>query len=132
MSYNLTILDSRGTVETAHVGPGRAAEFRPQPLATNHRWQQPRDPAHAARYRSVERYDRLTNLLADKATADDLSASLLRPPLYARDYRNGFGTLYTAEYRPSAPSLTYHWPGTSWVRTFDSPEDTVNVVLSDA
>jgi predicted choloylglycine hydrolase len=132
MSYNLTMLDSTGAAATAHVGPRRAAELRRQPLATNHRWQQPLDPAHARRYRSVERYDRLAELLADRASPDEMAGAMLRAPLHTRDYRHGFGTLYTADYRPTAPTLTYHWPGTSWRRSFDTAEDTVRVVLTDA
>lgn len=131
MSYNLTLLDADGTVGTVHVGPGRAPEYVEQPCATNHRWRRPVDPAHAARFGSVERLDLLDDLLDRRSTADDLAEALLRPPLHSRRYSQAFGTLYTADYRPAERSLTYRWLDRTWTRHFDSPEETVDVVLTD-
>ena len=48
------------------------------------------------------------------------------------DYAGGFGTLYTADYRPAERTVIYRWPDRAWPRTFDSPSDTVDVVLHDA
>ncbi|HET9647542.1 MAG TPA: C45 family peptidase [Microlunatus sp.] len=132
MSYNITMVDATGDHGTAHVGPDRACEFQRQPLATNHRWQQPVDPAHARNYQSVERFDRLAGLLGTGSTVDRVAAAMLEPPLHTRAYHRGFGTLYTAVYRAEPGSVTYRWPGTAWHRTFDSPDDTVRVVLTDA
>ncbi|MDN5762158.1 MAG: C45 family autoproteolytic acyltransferase/hydrolase [Microlunatus sp.] len=132
MAYNLTMIDRAGTVRTAHLSPGHPAEFSAQPAATNHRWQQPLDPEHATRYRSVERLTCLTDLVDERATADTLADRLVAPPLHVSDYTGGFGTLYTADYRPAERTVTYLWPTTSWVRTFDSAEDTVDVMLRDA
>ena len=36
--------------------------------------------------------------------------AFLRPPLYSTAFTQGFGTLYTAVYRPWKRSLTVHWP----------------------
>ena len=132
MTYNLTLIDNKRRVITAHVGPGQRPEIRSQPFATNHRWREPVDPGHAARYRSVERLDQLDTLLTRQATADELAEAMLRPALHTRDYASGFGTLYTADYRPKDGAVTYRWPGTSWTRRFDSPDDTVDVILRDA
>jgi predicted choloylglycine hydrolase len=129
MSYNLTMLDSSGAFLTAHLRPGHPAEFRPRPLATNHRWDDPLDPAHAARYRSVERADRLDGLLAERSSAEQITAELLRPPLHASAYDQGFGTLYTAAYRPVDRRVTYRWPGRTWERGLDSPDDSIDVEL---
>ena len=132
MSYNLTMIDTAGHSGTARVGPDRPAEFRARTLATNHRWDAPTDPGHAARYHSVERLDLLKSMVVDHDDSAQLVTALLRPPLHAVDYRNGFGTLYTAEYRPASGSVTYHWPGTSWRRSFDSPDEQTSVVLAAA
>ena len=35
----------------------------------------------------------------------------MEPPLYSTEYSRGFGTLYTAVYRPADGVVTYHWPG---------------------
>jgi hypothetical protein len=132
MTYNLTMIDNQRRVITAHVGPGRPPEISSQPMATNHRWREPVDPGHAARYRSVERLDQLDTFLSRQISADELAERMLRPALHTRDYAGGFGTLYTADYRPEDGSLTYRWPGINWTRRFDSPEDTVDVTLRDA
>ncbi len=131
MAYNLTMMDADGDVGTAHIGPDRVAEFREQPLATNHRWSKPMNPAHAARYRSIERFDTLSAALTDGESADDIGDALLRPPLYAREFGAGFGTLYTADYRPQSGSLTYRWPDRVWSRSFDAAEDRIEVVLTE-
>ena len=120
MSYNLTLTDRVGDTRTAYVAPGMVMEVRDVPLATNHRFDRPSDPAHARRYRSVERQTRLRSLLAENRHADDVARTFLQPPLRSSDYTNGFGTLYTADYRPDSGQVHYRWPGTTWTRSFDS------------
>jgi predicted choloylglycine hydrolase len=97
--YNLTLVDAQGDASTVFVGPDRAARAVRPALATNHQehvdW-----PEHARATRSLERYEALA-----------AGADFLAPPLYAGAYREGFGTLYTAAYSPSARAATYRWPG---------------------
>ena len=50
-------------------------------------------------------------LLADRADVSGVVAACLRPPPYATRFHEGFGTLYTAEYRPAEGVVRYHWPG---------------------
>jgi hypothetical protein len=43
--------------------------------------------------------------------------------LYATRFHEGFGTLYTAEYRPADGVARYHWPDRTWAQSlgaFDS------------
>lgn len=122
MSYNLTMTDRDGDTRTAYVAPGGVLEVRDCPLATNHRFDRPSDPEHAARYRSVQRRDQLRGLLTGRPDPDAVAAAFLRPPLRSDDYAGGFGTLYTADYRPDSGQLHYRWPGTTWTRTFDSSD----------
>lgn len=131
MVYNLTMIDISGAALTAYVGPEREPEFRPQPAATNHRWDTPLDPAHARRFGSVERLERVRRLAEATATSDEVAASMITAPMRVEDYSGGFGTLYTADYRLAEKTLTYRWPGRSWTRTFDAPDDTVDVLLVD-
>ncbi|NBP86500.1 MAG: hypothetical protein EBU54_15470, partial [Mycobacteriaceae bacterium] len=80
MSYNLTLTDRKRDTRTVYLAPAGAMEVRDVPLATNHRFDRPSDPAHAARYRSVERQDHLRDLLTRqlKATATDSARSTPR------------------------------------------------------
>ena len=77
-----------------------------EPLATNHQ-EQVDWPEHATATHSVERRQALAT-----ATED----SFLQPPLYATEFGRGFGTLYTAVYRPEQRNVTYRWPDTRWNR----------------
>lgn len=130
MSYNLTMVDLTGSYVTAHLRPGYPAEFRHRRIATNHRWDEPLDPAHAVRYRSVERADTLHRLLSEQSSTRRLTAQLLRPPLRTTAYDQGFGTLYTADYRPVSCQVTYRWPDQQWVRHLDSRADSIDVTLA--
>ena len=129
MAYNLTMTDASGEVCTAFVTPGRAPEYSPAAVATNHRGRTPEHPDHARRFRSVERQRHLEQLLAGPVHPDDLVDAFLRAPLHSPEYAQGFGTLYTAAYRPAEGRVDYRWPGQSWTRTFDAPDDTTQVVL---
>lgn len=130
-SYNLTMMDASGAVVTAFVSPGSAPEYDNSAVATNHRGRVPEHPEHARNLRSVERQDHLLGLLDKPAEPDALAAAFLRPPLYNRRYAEGFGTLFTAAYRPRRQELTYSWPEVSFTRTFDSPDDTIAVSLQE-
>ena len=74
---------------------------------------------YAAAIRSVERQERLEELLAAGADAGRVVAAYLRPPLYATRFGAGFGTLYTAEYRPGEGLGRYCWPGLTWEHSLD-------------
>jgi predicted choloylglycine hydrolase len=121
MSYNLTLTDRSGDYRTVYVAPG-AFEQRDCPLATNHRFDEPEDPAHARRFHSLERQAHLRGLLAAGLPADQVAQEFLRRPLRSPDYANGFGTLYTADYRPDSGEVHYRWPGTTWSRRFSSSD----------
>jgi len=126
MSYNLTLTDRSGDYRTVYVAPG-VFEQRDCPLATNHRFDEPEDPDHARRFRSLERQAHLRGLLADGLAADEVAQEFLRPPLRSPYYANGFGTLYTADYRPDSGEVHYRWPGTTWSRRFSSSDAEVRV-----
>ncbi|MDG1067268.1 MAG: hypothetical protein P8P40_02660, partial [Sulfitobacter sp.] len=40
--------------------------------------------------------------------------AFLRPPLYSTAFRHGFGTLYTAVYRPRKQEMELRWPDVIW------------------
>lgn len=127
--YNLTLTDRAGAAVTAFVAPGRAPEYFDMPLATNHRGLVPDRPDLARRFRSVERQDVLRRLDREGRPADAAAEEFLSPSLRSTDFEGGFGTLYTADYRPDDGAVTYRWPGATWRRTFGSPDDEIRVRL---
>ena len=79
-------------------------------------------------FRSLESKERQDLLLgALDEPADEQVARFTREPVRRQDYARGFGTLYTAEYRPAEGTLTYHWPDATWRRGFDDGEAEVEV-----
>ena len=90
-------------------------------MATNHQGTVEWAP-YAAAIRTVERRERLEELLAAGADAPSVVAACLRPPLYATWFDEGFGTLYTAEYRPAEGTARYHWPHHTWEHSLDHLE----------
>jgi predicted choloylglycine hydrolase len=119
MAYNVTAVDRSGAFFTAHLSPDRTAVIGDAPLATNHQgeveWER-----HARATGSVERERWLSGLLAEPAmTATKLADAFLRPPLHSNAYARGFGTLYTAIYRPARGEVEYRWPEASLTFSFD-------------
>jgi predicted choloylglycine hydrolase len=122
-SYNFTIADRAGDAVTVHVAPDRHAWIAPTPVAANHQgsaeW-----PEHATALATVEREARLRQLAGDATITDEMLVdAFLAPPLRSTAYDAGFGTLYTAAYRPADGSVEYRWPGVRWRQSFDAFED---------
>jgi predicted choloylglycine hydrolase len=118
MSYNVTALDRDGRRATVYLAPDRPARVTDLAVATNHQGEVEWAP-YVAAIRSVERQDFLEELLAAGAGASDVVAACLRSPLYATRFHEGFGTLYTAEYRPADGLVRYHWPDRTWEHSLD-------------
>ena len=110
VAYNVTVTDAAGERVTVFVGPSRPVEVTPRRVTTNHQgnvdW-----PEHATRFLSVERLNTLQDAVSDDA---DIVNVMLRPPMRATRFADGFVTLYTAEYDNTALEVTYHWPQTQW------------------
>jgi len=129
MSYNLTMVDTHGAAVTAFVAPDRDPEFRSDSFATNQRCAVPDYPKHAARFRSSERREFLADLSLSSPDPNVVAKAFLADPLYSRDYKRAFGTLYTALYRPADGRVDYIWPDRVWSRSFDDPDEIVSVDL---
>jgi len=121
MSYNVTALDRSGRWATVYLAPDRPARVTDRAVTTNHQGSVEWAP-YAAAIRSQEREERLQELLEDGTDADGIVAACLRSPLYATRFHEGFGTLYTAEYRPAEGIARYHWPQRAWEHSLDKVE----------
>jgi len=118
MSYNVTAVDRAGSRATAYLAPDRPAHVTGQAVATNHQGQVEWAP-YAAAIRTVDRQRHLQALLDAGSGVPGVVAACLRPPLYATRFGEGFGTLYTAEYRPVEGVASYHWPGRVWQHSLE-------------
>jgi predicted choloylglycine hydrolase len=111
MSYNLTLIDRTGQHATVLLAPDRPAIVTEARHATNHQlgieW-----PRHGRESRTLERHAALGAALAGgRAELGALRRSFLAAPLHSRGYGAGFGTVYTAIYRPAAGTVEIAWPG---------------------
>ena len=123
LAHNLTLVDRGGDVLTAYVSPDREPIFREFPVATNHQgiveW-----PEQARATRTIERERHIVDLLDDPdTTGSSFEDAFLRAPLFSTAYGSGFGTLYTAAYRPASGLADFRWPAFSWRLGFDSFEE---------
>ena len=114
MSYNVTVLDRKRNYATAMMAPDRATVITHAAVATNHQenveW-----VSHARFTATVERERFLLHRLRlHKDPEDKFINAFLKPPLYSTAFSAGFGTLYTAVYRPRKGEMELRWPGTVW------------------
>jgi predicted choloylglycine hydrolase len=132
LAHNLTVVDRAGDVLTAYLSPDREPFFRSVPAATNHQgmveW-----PEQARATRTIERERCILELLGrPETTATSFEEDFLRSPLFSTAYDSGFGTLYTAAYRPADGTVDYRWPSFSWRLGFDGfPEEEHTEVLAE-
>jgi predicted choloylglycine hydrolase len=111
MSYTLTMIDRGGRHATVLMAPDRPAIVREDRHATNHQlgveW-----PWHGRLSRTVERAEHLAVALGHhQPDGAALRRLFFAPPLHVHRYAAGFGTVYTALYRPAAGTVEIAWPG---------------------
>jgi predicted choloylglycine hydrolase len=88
-------------------------------VATNHQenveW-----VSHARFTATVERERYLLHRLRlHRDPEEKFINAFLKPPLYSTAFHAGFGTLYTAVYRPRKGEMELRWPGTVWPLSLD-------------
>ncbi len=133
MSYNVTAVDRRRSYLTALMAPDRPARITHAAVATNHQerveWTQ-----HARFTATVERERYLLQRLTlHREPEDKFIGAFLKPPLYSSAYEAGFGTLYTAVYRPARGQMEYRWPRGIWAFDLaDFSEATWRIQTPDA
>lgn len=120
MSYNLTMLDRNGRYSTALISPDRPLVLLEAPIATNHQieveWHD-----YARVTETVQRERHLQSCLYDASmTAQEFTRQFMRPPVYCKLKPSGYGTLYTAIYRPTEGKVEFRWPGSKWIQSFDN------------
>ena len=111
MAYNVTILDAQGRVQTVEVAPFSEPVVSSKPFAVNH--QGNFELTNYSMFsRSYERQKFLQDKLYDPLISiESFVSSFEHSPLFATNYAEGFGTLYTAIYNPGLRAAEFRWPG---------------------
>ena len=123
MSYNVTVLDRKRNYLTAYMAPDRPAVLTHAAVATNHQEKVEWD-AHARMTATVERERFLLQRLTLHVEPEEkFIGAFLKPPLYSAAFDRGFGTLYTAVYRPRRGEMELRWPRAVWPLSIDGVED---------
>ncbi|EDZ47925.1 Acyl-coenzyme A:6-aminopenicillanic acid acyl-transferase subfamily, putative [Rhodobacterales bacterium Y4I] len=114
MSYNVTVVDRDRKFLTAFMAPDRKAVLKHVSVATNHQEKVEWD-SHARFTATVERERFLLQRLTLHVESEEkFIGAFLKPPLYSSAFSEGFGTLYTAVYRPRKLEMELRWPGSVW------------------
>lgn len=113
MSYSVTLIDRAGGHAIVFVAPDRETEVVDRRVVTNHQ-HKPEWKRHAVTTKSVEREEAVTAALAVNDDVEAMLGTFMAPPVYQSSYDRGYGTLYTAIYRPDDASAELIWPGVRW------------------
>ena len=129
MSYNVTVIDKKRKYLTAMLAPDRPAILTHAAVATNHQetveW-----ISHARITATVERERYLLQRITlHRDPEEKFIGAFLRPPLYSTAFSMGFGTLYTAVYRPRLGQMEVRWPDVNWKHSFDDFQEGVRQVM---
>ncbi|SEK90469.1 Predicted choloylglycine hydrolase [Roseivivax marinus] len=117
MSYNVTALDRKRRYLTAMLSPDRPTIVTHAAVATNH--QENVEWVSHARFTATVERERflLQRLTLHRDPEEKFIGAFLKPPLYSTAFAYGFGTLYTAVYRPRKGQMEVRWPGTTWTQS---------------
>jgi predicted choloylglycine hydrolase len=113
MCYTVTLLDRSGAWATVFVSPDRPTEVTQRNAVTNFQ-HQVEWPEHAQATHAVARQETLQRQVDSTAPLESAIATLLAEPMYQRAYLRGYGTLYTAVYRPATSTMDLYWPNQHW------------------
>ena len=121
MSYNVTVLDAGRRYLTAMMAPDRRpAVITHAAVATNH--QDGVEWAEHARFTATVERERflLQRLMLHADPEKKFIETFLKPPLYSTAFSAGYGTLYTAVYRPRKREMVMRWPKAAWPLSLDN------------
>lgn len=128
MSYNIMLMNREGKHRLVQVAPDRPAVVTDLSASTNHQgivdW-----PEHAAFTKTIERELYLHDMLAkETCSGEHMANEFLKAPLFNRKYSKGFGTIYTAVYRPKEDAMELRWPGVKLRQTFEKFQEGITTI----
>lgn len=110
MAYNLVLADAAGQTAGVEMAPGGGMRVMPLAIGTNHQ----SGGAAADRPIFTRTFERHAHLTGQRSAPLELRRAFLKAPLLQDRYRDGFGTLFTAEYDPKARTLGLTIDGACW------------------
>ncbi len=118
-AYNVAVLDNSGKFRTVQMAPDKRVKVTEQPVSTNHQGE-PDWPEHALFSKTVERKAHLEEALRESGqTAEGVADEFLKKPLFNTRYQEGFGTVYTAVYRPQDGTMELRWQDQNLKQSFE-------------
>ncbi|MEX1191177.1 MAG: C45 family peptidase [Brumimicrobium sp.] len=128
MSYNVTVVDKTGTFKTVELAPDKKALVTDAAFTTNHQgtseWTE-----NAAFDKTIERAAFIENMLAKKGMdAITVANSFLQKPLYNSKFNVGFGTLFTAVYKPTEGLVEMRWPNHKISQTIEGFQEQYKLI----
>lgn len=124
MAYNVVLADATGATASVELSPGGGAKVMPQAIATNHQ----SGGAVAERAAFTRSFERHAHLQSLRISPRHLNRQFLQKPLLQDRYQQGFGTLFTAEYRPKSRSLGLTICAERWDQSLDAFEEGQRIV----
>lgn len=119
MCYTVTVIDAASRYATVFMSPGQPGEVTDVRVATNFQhsvgW-----PEHARATHAVERADILNAAVEAEWSSENMVGAFFTPPVYQSAYERGYGTLYTALYRPACGEASLMWPQFRWSQNVDN------------
>ena len=111
MAYNVTLVDAWNNVSTAILSPIEKPKITSSPFAVNQQGKFDLS-TYAIFSNSSEREQVLSEILFDPLVSiESFVEAFAYEPLFSRDYKNNFGTLYTAIYKPFLRACEFRYPG---------------------
>lgn len=111
MAYNITLVDAWYHVATVQLSPIEKPKVTSSPFAVNQQGQFDLS-TYSIFSNSSEREQVLSEILFDPLVSiESFVAAFAYEPLFTTDYKNNFGTLYTAIYNPFLRACEFRFPG---------------------
>ncbi len=128
MAYNIMLLDKTGAYKMLQIAPDHPPKVTDYKVSTNHQgdidW-----PEHAQFSKTVEREAFLNQTIAQsEQNAKGIADAFLAPPLFNRQYNDGFGTVFTSVYRPAEGRMELRWPEQTMEQSFTDFKEEIRLI----
>ena len=128
VGYNVALLDRRGRHATVFVAPDRPARVEPWLVSANRQAQDARPDDRQRAGFGPARGGGPGAAVRPGSGLGQMVESFLAEPVWRDPARHGWGTLYTACYRPAEAALSLRWRGSEWrqgVHAFETGKRTI-------